>query len=104
VPIKSTRGTASEKSRADLLAEIAALPPSAFISTAHAAAYIGSTPGVMLNWRSQRRGPRYHGKGDFVRYRISDLDLWMSSRADEVRPDELSMVVLGRATDRGIAP
>ena len=75
----------SEKSRADLLAEIAGLPPSAFIPTAHAAAYLGSTPGVMLNWRSQRRGPRYHGKNDFVRYRISDLDLWMSSRADEVR-------------------
>jgi len=37
--------------------------------TTQAAAYIGSTPGVMLNWRSQRRGPRYHGKNDFVRYR-----------------------------------
>jgi len=78
---------ASEKSRADLLAEIAGLPPSAFIPTAYAAAYLGSSPGVMLNWRSQRRGPRYHGKNDFVRYRISDLDLWMSSRADEVRDD-----------------
>ena len=84
-----------KKARADLLAEIAGLPPSAFIPTAHAAAYIGSTPGVMLNWRSQRRGPRYHGKNDFVRYRISDLDLWMSSRADEVRPDELSTAALG---------
>jgi hypothetical protein len=78
---------ASEKSRADLLAEIAGLPPSAFIPTAYAAAYLGSSPGVMLNWRSQRRGPRYHGKNDFVRYRISDLDLWMSSRADEVRDE-----------------
>jgi len=85
---KSIRVRVSEKSRADLLAEIAGLPPSAFIPTAHAAAYLGSTPGVMLNWRSQRRGPRYHGKNDFVRYRISDLDLWMSSRADETRFDE----------------
>jgi hypothetical protein len=101
---KAIRERAAEKTREELLAEIAGLPPSAFILTAHAAAYLCSTPGVMLNWRSQRRGPRYHGKGDFVRYRISDLDLWMSSRADEVRPDELSMVVLGRATDVGIAP
>jgi hypothetical protein len=84
---KPIRDRTCGKSRADLLAEIAGLPSSAFIPTAHAAAYIGSTPGVMLNWRSQRRGPRYHGKNDFVRYRISDLDLWMSSRADEIYPE-----------------
>jgi hypothetical protein len=73
------------KSRADLLAEIENLPSSAFVNTAQAAAYIGSSPGVLLNWRSQRRGPRYHGSKDFVRYRISDLDSWMSARAGEVR-------------------
>jgi hypothetical protein len=89
MPIRSTLNRGSEKSRADLLAEIASLPPSAFVPTAHAAAYLGSSPGVLLNWRSQRRGPRYHGKSDFVRYRISDLDLWMSSRADEVRTNDL---------------
>ena len=74
-----------EKSRADLLTEIAELPSSAFINTAQAAAYVGSSPSVLLNWRSQRRGPRYHGCNDFVRYRIADLDFWMSTRADEVR-------------------
>lgn len=79
---------AYQKPREALLADIAGLPPSAFIPTAHAAAYLGSTPGVLLNWRSQRRGPRYHGKNDFVRYRIADLDLWMSSRSDEVRTEE----------------
>jgi hypothetical protein len=89
MPTKLVCNPAPEKSRADLLTEVAGLPPSAFIPTAHAAAYLGSTPGVMLNWRSQRRGPRYHGKNDFVRYRISDLDLWMSSRANEIRGDEL---------------
>ena len=104
MPAQSIRDRGSEKSREELLAEIAGLPPSAFIPTAHAAAYLGSTPGVMLNWRSQRRGPRYHGKNDFVRYRISDLDLWMSARADEIRPDELSTLALGPTTDRGIAP
>jgi hypothetical protein len=74
-------------SRGDLLNEISDLPPSAFIKTAQAAAYIGSSSSVLLNWRSQRRGPRYHGSNDFVRYRISDLDVWMSARAGEVRAD-----------------
>jgi hypothetical protein len=37
--------------------------------------------------RLQERGPLYHGKNDFVRYRISDLDRWMSSRANEARDD-----------------
>jgi hypothetical protein len=86
--MRTLRDRVSEKSREELLAEIADLPPSAFIPTAHAAAYLGSTPGVMLNWRSQRKGPRYHGRGNFIRYRISDLDLWMASRADEVRLDD----------------
>jgi hypothetical protein len=31
------------------------------------------------------KGPRYYGKNDFVRYRISDLDTRMSARADEIR-------------------
>ena len=92
MPSKFIRTPAPEKSRAELLAEVAGLPPSAFIPTAHAAAYLGSSPGVMLNWRSQRRGPRYHGKNDFVRYRISDLDMWMSTRANEIRGDESSTV------------
>src|SRR4051795_1275935 len=92
MPSKFIRTPALEKSRAKLLAEIDGLPPSAFIATAHSAAYIGSSPGVMLNWRSQRRGPRYHGKDDFVRYRISDLDTWMSARANEIRDDELPIM------------
>jgi hypothetical protein len=74
----------SEKSRVDLLAEIESLPASAFVSPYHAAAYIDSTPSVLANWRSQRRGPRYHGARDFVRYRLSDLDEWMATRANEV--------------------
>jgi hypothetical protein len=84
MPTKSGRKRVSEKSRAELLAEIAALPPDAFITSTHAAAYIDSTPGVLHSWRSQRRGPRFHGSHEFVRYRISDLDRWMAARADEI--------------------
>jgi hypothetical protein len=102
MPSKLAHNSAPGKSRAELLAEIAGLPPTAFIPTAHAAAYLGSTPAVLLNWRSQRRGPRYHGKNDFVRYRISDLDLWMTSRADEIRLDELPTAILRSSTNPGI--
>ena len=84
MPTKSVRDRVSEKSRADLLAEIADLPPSAFVTTTLAAAYINTSPAVMTNWRSQRRGPRYHGSHEFIRYRIADLDRWMSSRAGEI--------------------
>jgi len=76
--------TKSEKSRAELLAEIADLPPSAFVTPVQAAAYIGTTTSVLHSWRAQRRGPRYHGSNEFVRYRLADLDLWMSVRADEI--------------------
>ena len=56
----------AEKSRAEMLAEIAGLPPSAFINSALAAAYIGTTPSVLYSWRSQQRGPRYHGAREFI--------------------------------------
>ena len=81
---KAVRDRVSEKSRADLLAEIAGLPPSAFVTTMLAAAYINTSPAVMMNWRAQRRGPRYHGTREFIRYRIADLDQWMSARAGEI--------------------
>ena len=84
MPTQAVRECAPEKSRADRLAEIADLPPEAFVNTRLAAAYIDASPAVMQSWRSQRRGPRYFGRNEFVRYRIADLDLWMSARADEV--------------------
>ena len=77
-PTKSGRKRISEKSRAELLAEIADLPSDAFITSAHAAAYINSTPEVLQSWRSQRRGPPFYGQNAFVRYRPCDLDQWMT--------------------------
>ena len=84
----STKTARSKRSRAELLAEIADLPSGAFVPPAHAAAYLGSTPDVLWNWRSQRRGPRYFGANEFIRYKISDLDRFMASRAGEIRADE----------------
>lgn len=70
--------------RAALLAEVAMLPSTAFIDTAHAAAFIGTTPSVMYSWRSQRRGPRYHGKAEYIRYTLRDLTEFMATRSGEV--------------------
>jgi hypothetical protein len=75
---------APEKPRADLLLEIANLPDTAFISPQLAAAYINTTTSVMLCWREQRRGPRYHGANAFIRYKVADLDAWMATRANEI--------------------
>jgi hypothetical protein len=75
---------ASEKPRADLLAEIASLPATAFVTPAQAAAFLGTNPSVLHSWRSQRRGPRYHGSNEFIRYRICDLDSWMTTRANDI--------------------
>ncbi|WP_156932379.1 hypothetical protein [Mesorhizobium sp. LNJC391B00] len=72
------------KTRLELLCEINGLPDDAFIDTVHAAAFIQSSPSVLMNWRSQRRGPRYHGNGDFIRYTITDLKTFMSHRRHEV--------------------
>src|SRR6516162_9600890 len=88
MPMKTVREHVPKRTRASLLAEIADLPPSAFIPTAHAAAYLGSTPGVLESWRSQRRGPRYYGRHQFVRYRLGDLDAWMAGRANETAEQE----------------
>jgi len=83
-------GSKKKKTRAQLLADIEGLPPDAFIPTAHAAAYLGSTPEVMGSWRSQRRGPRFYGSHEFIRYRIADLDRFMATRAGEVTEIENS--------------
>jgi hypothetical protein len=50
--------------------------------------------------RLQEQAARYRGQNGFVRYRIFGLDLWMSSRADEIRPD-LSTATLRSAKNRG---
>ena len=71
--------------RADILVEIDGLPSSALLTCRQSAAYLGTSTGVLANWRSMRRGPRYHGAGDFVRYRRADLDEWIAQRAGEVR-------------------
>lgn len=70
--------------RAELLKNIEHLPPFTFLDARHAAAILGTSPGVLANWRSQRRGPPYCGNGHFVRYQYSALMDWINRRASEV--------------------
>lgn len=75
----------SLENRTRILAAVAKLPPQVFLTSSEAAAYLGTSPGVLANWRAERSGPKYSGHGPrFVRYRVSDLDQWMQVRAGEV--------------------
>lgn len=57
-----------------------------FLTADEAAAYLGFSKGTLSNWRIQRKGPPYsrsHGTTGAVRYRLSDLDAWMTARRAE---------------------
>jgi hypothetical protein len=64
--------------RVQVLKVLAALPGTALLSSKEAAIYINTSPDVLRVWRSQGKGPRYKGRGYFVRYEKSGLDWFMS--------------------------
>jgi hypothetical protein len=74
--------------RAELLSAIAELPVGAFLTPVQAAALLGTTTGVLASWRDQKRGPRFHGFREFIRYTREDLDVFMAERANEVADAE----------------
>jgi hypothetical protein len=46
-----------------------------WLGTDEAAAYLGSTPGTLKNWRATGQGPKYHIiQSRLVRYHVEDLD------------------------------
>jgi hypothetical protein len=66
--------------RAARLAEIADLPDCAYITPLDAAALLDTSPGVMANWRSKKRGPRFVRSGDFIRYQLGALKAFAEGR------------------------
>jgi hypothetical protein len=70
----------AQHSRTDLLNEIAGLPDFTCVTAKHAAAMIDTTPAVLANWRSARRGPRFVRNGDFIRYQIGALKAFIQGR------------------------
>jgi hypothetical protein len=69
------------RTRARLLAEIADLPDDTYVSSKHAAAYLGTSPAQLANWRMVRREPPFvRGRARFIRYKLSDLNEYMARR------------------------
>jgi hypothetical protein len=59
---------------------MSALVQDRLLTTAEAAAYLGRSPRTLQNWRNNlRTGPRYSGVRNGIRYRLSDLDAWISA-------------------------
>jgi hypothetical protein len=69
---------AGANARVEGLEVLAVLPGTALLTSKEAALYINTTAEVLRVWRSQGKGPRFKGRGHFVRYLKSDLDEFMS--------------------------
>ena len=61
-----------------VLQVLATLPDAAHLTSQEAAAYINTTAAVLRVWRSMGKGPRFRGRGHFVRYSKGDLDAFMA--------------------------
>jgi hypothetical protein len=64
--------------RAVTLGVIAELPATALLTPQEAALYLATTPDVLRTWRATGRGPRFKGRGHFIRYQKAVLDVFMS--------------------------
>jgi hypothetical protein len=73
-PIKE----AADTTRCALLKVLAALPGSAHLTPNESAYYLNTTTAVLRVWRCRGNGPRFCGRGHFIRYKKSDLDNFMS--------------------------
>jgi hypothetical protein len=64
----------------DVVREELARPSSPWLDGEAAAAYLGTTPGTLKNWRSTGKGPRYHVVQDrLIRYHRDELDGFVRS-------------------------
>jgi hypothetical protein len=61
----------------ETLTVLAALPATAHLTSWEAGLYLRTTADVLRVWRSAGKGPRFKGRGHFVRYTKSDLDEFM---------------------------
>jgi hypothetical protein len=65
--------------RIETLNVLATLPGTAHLNPQEAALYIGTSADVLRAWRSTGKGPKFKGRGHFIRYVKSDLDQFMSA-------------------------
>ena len=43
------------------------------------------TPGTLANWRTRGQGPAYIKVGGSIRYRMEDLERWLSQQRVEIK-------------------
>ena len=43
------------------------------------------TPGTLANWRTRGQGPAYIKVGGSIRYRMEDLERWLTQQRVEVK-------------------
>lgn len=56
-------------------------PPSPWLNTDQAAAYLGASPKTLAIWRSKGKGPQYHIVNErLVRYHVRELDAHVFNR------------------------
>lgn len=62
-------------------------PAVAWLDTAAAARHLGREPGTLRGWRSIGKGPAFHlVSGQFVRYRLDDLDAFVKGGDQAGKP------------------
>jgi hypothetical protein len=69
--------------RATTLVALGGLPPTALLTPREASLYLATTPEVLRTWRATGRGPRFKGRGHFIRYQKAMLDEFMSGHDRE---------------------
>jgi DNA-binding transcriptional MerR regulator len=63
----------------------------ALLDTHEVAEWLGVAPQTLRYWRGEGRGPRWIKVGQRIRYRPSDVELWL--RAREHGPTELEVAL-----------
>jgi len=56
--------------------------PDRLLGPEEVAAFLGVPLRTIYRWRSQREGPRGYRVGRHVRYRLDDVERWLSDRSD----------------------
>jgi len=69
-----------ERTRAELLDEIQCLQDDAYVSSRHAAAYVGASEHSLAQWRKRKYGPEFVKNNKFIRYQIKALKQFMGEQ------------------------
>lgn len=54
------------------------------LSTKQLATYLGVAPSTLSSYRKDGIGPEYLKIGRLIRYRVSDVDLWLRTKANQI--------------------